>query len=398
MAFDASPEKSSIALAPFVHTHGSPELDAAINSIPLEEDKLPAAMTAEEQLKLIDRLAEYWPGNGPSGIEVVRVAFRFMPVSHDGLRRFACPTIKAMLPKCTAVANTEDGLRRILKRLDADGWLIRFKKDYCLWPSGLDQTRQLITFVWPNYRKAFGQAGLQLQFRPNETRPGEPEKYPIADRVSDPKYPTGDRVFRTTGVGGRGGSARSERQLRLDELAEWRYMELTQHVSGVGDDVAEQVRRTEANLRQAIEDGFSSLRDELVSSLNFSESHLRHGHGHGADGAQRRKENEKLRRLNFHRAITAADLQEDWTVEELFGVTVGQLPETWKNTEHDRIDFFALAFIALAKDNPGGWFHDAILGNWRSFITIIATDNARAAVKRVLHSDFPNEGQSSGEI
>src|SRR5665213_823095 len=97
--------------------------------------------------------------------------------------------------------DTGDGLARILKRLESDGWLIRFKKDYCLWPSGLDQTRQLITFVWPNFRRARADRPIQLNMHLAPTP--EPEKYPTADRVFDPKYPIGGRVSESPAVGGK---------------------------------------------------------------------------------------------------------------------------------------------------------------------------------------------------
>ena len=114
-------------------------------------------------------------------------------------------------------------------------------------------------------------------------------------------------------------------------------------------------------------------------------------HGHGDDGILK-KDHDGNRpaaaaspAIDWRRVITAADLRSLDTVEELFGIAVGELPAIWRNLELDRIAFFGLAIVAREKNNPGGWFNRAVAGKWTSFVRGPVEDRARQAVKIVLY-------------
>jgi len=87
------------------------------------------------------------------------------------------------------------------------------------------------------------------------------------------------------------------------------------------------------------------------------------------------------RRINWRRTITAADLSDPATVEELFGIACASRPTLWRNVPPDRDTFHGLAAIATLKENPGGWFSAAVAGKWTRFVTQAIEDRAHASAK-----------------
>ena len=382
---DPQDQTDSVALdEPYVSA-----LEALSADIPLLAPCATPERSAQETIMTIPalkKLGKKLTGWKPAMAEYIAATFALMPEPPRATddrplpKRWCCKGYRRIAKQANRANSSADAM---LKAIEDAGLMVVMRPGDSGWPKSAGDQGAMRAPVWGVFLDAAKQIGLQfgLITHVDEDRTGD-RCTSAAEKI---KSAPAAGALRAGGVGG----VRAQRQKMLEfERAEQRHNEIIEHVATTGDDVMDEMRRLIDALQQTMVGCFSSLRDLL-------EPHLHHGHSNSADGIQKKGENEDEPCINFSRKITLADLNELWTVEEFFGIAVGQKPNKWQDTELDRITFFGLAIAARTRPNPGAWFNRAVSNKWWSFAEKIDIQNqARAAVKKVLHEDFQSVSQS----